>query len=96
MWCSGTGGRKRNTLRCGHIKRKNGEEFVEIMYVSESVGLRRREKPVVRWKDWVKEYMHERVADRWEEIELATKECLDGKRPRLFCSSYPFWRMLVV
>ena len=31
--------------------------------MSEIVGPRRRGRPVVRWKDGVKEYMHERVAD---------------------------------
>ena len=56
---------KRNTLRWfGHIERKNSEEFVKKVYVSEIIGSWRRGRPVVRWKDRVKEYMHERVADR--------------------------------
>ena len=46
------------------------------VYVSETEGPRRRGRPVVRWKDRVKEYMHERVADRVEGIEQA-RECLD-------------------
>ena len=33
------------------------------VYVSEIEGSRRG-RPVVRWKDRVKEYMHEKVADR--------------------------------
>ena len=34
------------------------------VYVSEIVCPRRRGRPVVRWKDRVKEYMHERVGGR--------------------------------
>ena len=38
------------------------------VYVSEAEGprrrRRRRRKPVVKWKDRVKEYMHESVANR--------------------------------
>ena len=33
------------------------------MYVSETVGSKRRGRIVVGWKDRMKEYMHERVAD---------------------------------
>ena len=48
---------KRNTLRWfSHIERKNIEVFV-----SKIVGPRRRGRPVVRWKDRVKKYMHERL-----------------------------------
>ena len=39
--------------------------------VSEVVEPRRRVRPVVRWKDRVKEYMHERDTDRGGGIELA-------------------------
>ena len=54
---------KINTLRCfGHMERKKSEEFVKKVYVSESECRRRRRRPVVRWKDRVKEYMHETVA----------------------------------
>ena len=44
--------------------------------VSETEGSRRG-KPVVRKKDRVKEYMHERLADRVGGIELARKELED-------------------
>ena len=37
------------------------------------MGPRRRERPVVRWEDRMKEYMHERVADRGGRIELAKR-----------------------
>ena len=69
------------------MERRKSDEFVKKMYVSETEGPRRR-RPVVRWKDRVKEYMHERVADR-EGIELARKECLDRERWRLFCHGHP-------
>ena len=40
------------------MERKN-EELVKKIYVSETEGLRRKGRPVVRGKDKVKEYMHE-------------------------------------
>ena len=49
------------------------------------MGPRRRGRPVVRWKDRVKEYMHERVADRGGGIELVKSEYLDRKRWRFLC-----------
>ena len=49
--------------RFGQIERKKSEEFVKKVYVSETEGPWRRGRPVVRWKDRVKEYMHERVVD---------------------------------
>ena len=42
------------------------EKFVKKVYVSETKSPRRRRRPVVRWKDRVKEYMHEKGADRGE------------------------------
>ena len=36
------------------------------MYASKIVDPTRRGKPVVRWKDRVKEYVHERDTDRGE------------------------------
>ena len=40
---------KINTLKLfSHIERKNIEKFVKKMYVSEIVGTRKRERPVVR------------------------------------------------
>ena len=51
---------KRNNLRWfGHIERKKSDEFVEKVYVSEIASPMRRGRPVVRWKDRVKEYMKE-------------------------------------
>ena len=44
------------------------------------MGPRWRGRPVVRWKDRVKEYIHERVIDREGGNELARRECLDKKR----------------
>ena len=39
------------------------------VYVSENEDSRRRVRSVVRWKDRVKKYMHQRVADRGGGIE---------------------------
>ena len=44
----------------------------------------RRRRPITRWKDKVKEYMHERVADRGGGIALARRECVDRERWRFF------------
>ena len=54
---------KRNILRLFGHEKKNSEEFVKKVYVSEIVSPRRR-RSVVRWKDRVKEYMHVNIADR--------------------------------
>ena len=48
----------------------------------------RRGKPVVKWKDRMKEYMHGRIPDRGGEIELARMECVDRERRRLFCRGH--------
>ena len=45
--------------------------------------LRGRGRPVVRWNDKVKEYMHERSADRGGGLEQARKECVDRETWRL-------------
>ena len=52
-----------------HLERKKCEEFVKKLNVSEINGSWRRGRPVVRWKDTVKEYMHERGADREQGLE---------------------------
>ena len=49
---------KRNNLWFGNLERKKSEELVKKVYVSS----RGRRRPVVRWKDKVKEYMYESVA----------------------------------
>ena len=41
--------------------------------MSEIEGNRRRGRPVIRWKDRVKEYTHERDADRRGRLEQAGK-----------------------
>ena len=48
------------------MERKKNKKSVKKKKVnaSEIEGSRRRGRPVVRWKDRVKEYMHERGADR--------------------------------
>ena len=50
------------------------------IYLGEIVDPMRRGRPVVRWKDRVKEYMYERITDRWGGIELANGECLYRER----------------
>ena len=42
------------------------------VYASETEGRRRRGRPVVRWKDRVKEYMHDRDGG----IEQTRMECM--------------------
>ena len=51
---------KRNTLRCfGHSENNNNKEFVKKLYVSETECSRKRGRPVVRWKDRMKELLIE-------------------------------------
>ena len=51
---------KNNTFRWfGYIEKSSGE-YVKKAHVSEIVRPRRRGRPVVKRKDRVKEYMHER------------------------------------
>ena len=45
------------------MERKKSEEFVKKVYVSETEDPMRRGRPVVWWKDRVKEYMYLRVVD---------------------------------
>ena len=44
----------------GHSEERKSEEFVKEAYGSEIEGPSRRGRPLVRWKDRVKEYMCER------------------------------------
>ena len=62
------------------------------VYVSETEDPKRSERPVVRWKDKVKEYMCERVVDRERGIELARRKYMDRERWRLFCNGHPLER----
>ena len=52
---------------------KENEEFVKKVYVSEIRGPRKRRRPIVRWKDRMEEYMHDRVANRGGGIEQARR-----------------------
>ena len=53
--------------------------------MSETEDHRKRERLAVKWKDRIKEYMHETGADRGEGIELTRRECMDREGWRLFC-----------
>ena len=54
---------KRNTLRWfGHIEGMRNEEFVNKVYMIESVGPDSRGRPPGRWRDRVREYMCERAS----------------------------------
>ncbi len=69
---------KRNTLRWfGHIKRMKNEKFVKNVFVIETEGLDRINRPIGRWEDRVWEYMHERGNGRGERLVQAKKKCLD-------------------
>ena len=58
-WCGVVEWVKRNKLWWfGHMERKT-EEFVQTLCVSETEGLRSRGRPVVRWKNRIKECMHD-------------------------------------
>ncbi len=65
------------------------KEFVNKVYMSESVGPDSRGRPPVRWRDRVKEYMYERGATRGGGLDQGRRECLDRERWRLFCVVIP-------
>ncbi len=80
---------KRNTLRwLGHIERMGSKEFVKKAYMSESVGLNSRGRPLGRWRDKLKEYLCERGATRRGGLDLVKRECLDREMWRLFCHGH--------
>ena len=58
------------------------------VYVSKIEG-HRRGRSISSWKDMVKEYMHERSADRRWELEQARRESVDRDRWRLLCHGHP-------
>ncbi len=67
----------RNTLRWfRYIERIGSEEFVNKVYVSESVGPNSKGRPPGRFRDRVKEYMCERSATRRGGLDQARRECL--------------------
>ena len=74
-WCGVVEWVKRNIVEVvwSYGDNKN-EEFVKKVCVSETEVPRRRGRLVVRWKDRVREYIHDRVADRGRGIELARRE----------------------
>ncbi len=80
---------KRSTLRWfGHIERMENEEFVKEVYRSSVVGPSRRERPLGRWEDKVKEYVSKRGA-RGNRLEWARRECMDRERWRSVCPGHP-------
>ncbi len=62
------------------------------------MGPNSRGRPVVRWRDRVKEYKCERGASRG--LDQARRECLDRERWTLFCRGHTLggcsWRELGV
>ncbi len=80
---------KRSTLRWfGHIERMGNEDFVKKVYMSSVEGTNRRGRPLVRWKDRVKEYVSERGV-RGNGLEWARRECMDRERLRSVCCGHP-------
>ena len=51
-------------------------KYMSYKYVCETEGPGRRGRLVLRWKDRMKEYMHERVADSCGRIELLKHQTL--------------------
>ena len=77
-----------NLMWFGHLERNESEEFVKKVYVSEIESATRKRRPVVRWKDRVKEYMYKRGADTGVGIEQARRKCLYSESWRLFCHGH--------
>ena len=53
--------------------------------LSEIAGPSRRGRPILRWKDRIKEYMHEGGANRGRGLERVRRGCMERERWRLFC-----------
>ncbi len=68
------------------IERMGNEEFVKV-YLSSVEGPSRRERPLGRWEDRVKE-MSERGV-RGTGLEWTKRECMDKERWRSFCHGQP-------
>ena len=103
VWCSGMGEKKNRIslasftqvhTRHSHMERRKSEEFVKEVYNSETEGPTKKGRPVVWWKDSVKEYIYWRVADKGRGIELG-RECVDRERWKLFCLVHPLWEKLL-
>ncbi len=70
------------------------EEFVKRVYLSSVEGTNRRERPLGKGKDKVKEYVSERGV-RGNGLEWARRECMDRERWRSVCSAHPLWGSLL-
>ncbi len=85
---------KRSTLRwLGHIERMENEEFIKKVYQSSVECPNRKERPLGRWEDKVKEYVSERGV-RGNELEWARREYMDRERWRSVCHDPPPWGTL--
>ena len=70
------------------MERNLSESFVKKVYVIETEGPWRRERSVVRWKDRVKEYMHERlVVAQWSST-LICEPRVPGSNPRYTLTTF--------
>ncbi len=80
---------KRSTLRWfGHIEGMGNEEFVKKVYLSSVEGTNRRERPLVRWEDRMREYVNERGV-RGNALDWARRECIDRERWKSICRGQP-------
>ncbi len=62
--------------------------FVKKLYLSSVEGPNRRERPLGRLEDRVKEYGSERRV-RGNRLEWARRECMDRERWRSVCRGHP-------
>ncbi len=44
---------------------------------------------LVKWRDWVQEYVRERGEGSLINLEQAKGECLDSERWKVFCRGHP-------
>ncbi len=72
---------------CHVLERMENEEFVKNVYLSSVEGPNRRERPLGRWKDKMKEYVSERGV-RGNGLERARRKYMDRERWRSFCHGY--------
>ncbi len=81
---------KRQTLKWfGHMERMEESRMTRRVYVSEVEGGNARERPPVKWRDRVQEYVTERGERSVRNLEQARGERQDRERWKLFCHGHP-------
>ncbi len=81
---------KRRTLKWfGHVERMEEGRMIRRVYMSEIERGNVRERPPVKWRDRVLEYVRDRSEGSLRNLEQARGKCQDRERWKLFCRGHP-------